>query len=140
MSEVQQKGPLVKLQAGAVTEAAFKGNAGEPIFYANIAQVLLSADDACLLFAVRDTHNPESVQRVARVYLSLSHLKRMGGVIAGQIAAYESVFGTITADPAAKIAEQVEFELDSPEAMTKAAEFIRKQILERHNRADSDEL
>lgn len=82
--------------------------AGIATIYANAAQVVITAEDASIIFSVRDPNDPSLTHVQARVYMPLSHSKRLLVALANGIKSLESYVGEIDMDPTQKLKQAAE--------------------------------
>ena len=80
--------------------------AGEPFFYSNIAQVMITPEELVIHFGVRKKEDPANGVGIATVYLNHSHAKRLAGALVRVIESFEKDFGEIEADPMARLAPE----------------------------------
>jgi len=71
----------------------------ECICYSNTALVMVSNDDVMIHFGLRKVDDPNVGDGVAKVFLNLSHAKRLAIVLTRSIDNYEKTFGKIQDDP-----------------------------------------
>lgn len=76
------------------------------VAYCNLSQMTLAPEEAMLHFGIRGRDNANEAQGVAKIYLSLSHIKRIAVGLGSLIQQYEEIFGEIPLDPASRLTEK----------------------------------
>jgi hypothetical protein len=130
----QEPGPVAEVKRWSKEDVEFIPAPDVPSYFTNVARVHVSSEDACLIFGQRNPQAPNEVREVARVFMTLSHLKRFAAVLAGQVMGYEALLGPIDPDPAAKLvqedAEGGKASFSADEFPVSASEAIRRKFLE----------
>jgi len=86
----------------------------EFVTYSNVGSVSINLEEAILHFALGGPANPQKALGVARIYLSLPHVKRFAHSLLQAIQRYEEVMGEIPADPMASLTPEVREKLGIP--------------------------
>jgi hypothetical protein len=77
-----------------------------PTVYANLCNIAATPEEVIFSFGQRDPESLEQGKGIVVVYTSLAHAKRIAGALTEAIARYESLFGEIPADPAARLSPE----------------------------------
>jgi hypothetical protein len=78
---------------------SMKDSPNKFVGYSNIIGVNISAEEATLIFGLREEGNPEEATIIAKLYVSPSHAKRLAATLAKTVERYEDMFGVLIVDP-----------------------------------------
>lgn len=86
-------------------DVTFTPSPNEVSLYSNVARTVLTPEEAILIFGIRDIGDPTQAQVIGRVYVSLSHAKRLAATLPKLIAQHEEMFGEIPLDADVRLTE-----------------------------------
>ncbi len=78
---------------------SMKDSPNKFVCYSNIVGVNISAEEATLIFGLRDEGNPQEATMIAKLYISPSHAKRLAATLVKIVKSYEDMFGELAVDP-----------------------------------------
>lgn len=88
--------------------------------YANINRIILTPEEAIFHYGLRDQKDPSQSDGVAKIYLSISHAKRIAIALTQVLRDYELMFGEILPDAGMRVTKEGQKRIE--EALRKRAE------------------
>ena len=81
-------------------------NPEEFVTYANINRMYLTPEEGVFHYALRIPETPNRAKSMAKIYLSIPHVKRIAIGLVSLIQQYEAIFGEIPPEPEARLTEE----------------------------------
>jgi hypothetical protein len=107
----------IKRVKGSSRTVIKDGGEHEAVIYATISQLYVNPEQLTFHFGRHNLENADEALGVAKVYVSLSHAKRLSLVLPDLISRFEEIFGEINPDPARVGKETLEQLEQIPEEM-----------------------
>ena len=84
-----------KLEITAILPTRNVASTNLPIFYTNIAGLVVSPEEVAINFGLVNPDNPEEIFNIVRIYMSPGHAKRLALALQRTIDQYEQTFGVL---------------------------------------------